>query len=242
MIGVAEPAATTLPEEEERIRSVYAGRDARGARSLYAWWKPDALLNAYRFQAETAASLRKAGCRDLSNMRVLDVGCGSGNWLRQLCAWGARAANLHGVDLLPDRIALARRLGPEIDYRIASGWQLPFEDASMDLVTAHTVFSSIINPGARRQLAAEMIRVLSPLGRLLIFDFRISRPRNRDTVAIRKREVRRLFPGFQLQTRSLDLAPPIARRIAPVSPLLAMLLEASCPLLRTHALYLLQRS
>jgi SAM-dependent methyltransferase len=228
-------------KQEERIRSVYAGRDAHGKTALYAWWKPDVLMNLYRFHAEAVACLRSAGCEDLSRLRVLDVGCGNGTWLRQLCAWGAGAANLHGIDLLPDRIAQARQLGPEIDYRVGSGWQLPFADASQDLVTAHTVFSSVIDADARQQLAAEMTRVLSAHGRILVFDFRISRPGNRDTMGIRGREIRRLFRGFQLRTRSLNLAPPLARRIAPVSPLLAMTLEASCPFLRTHALYLLQR-
>lgn len=240
--ALVEPVATTLAEEEERIRSVYAGRDARGKGFLYAWWKPDVLINLYRFQMETAACLRKAGCEDLSKLRVLDVGCGGGIWLQQLCAWGARATNLHGIDLLQDRIAIARQLGPEIDYRVGSGWQLPFEDASMDLVTAHTVFSSILDSRARQRLAGEMTRVLGAHGRLLVLDFRISRPSNRDTIGIRQREIRRLFPGFQLHTRSLDLAPPIARRIAPVSPLLAMMMEALCPFLRTHELHLLQRS
>ena len=238
---LVEAAVPAFAEEEKRVRSVYAERDAHGKGNLYAWWKPDVLMNVYRFQAEAAACFHRAGWEDLSRLRVLDVGCGNGNWLRQLYAWGARPANLHGVDLLPDRIALARQLAPEIDYRVGSGWQLPFEDASLDLVTAHTVFSSILMPGAREQLATEMTRVLSTRGRLLIFDFRISRPGNHDTIGIRQREICRLFQGFQLHTRSLDLAPPLARRIAPVSPVLAMMLEAWCPFLRTHALYLLQR-
>lgn len=238
---LGEPAGAAFAEtEEERIRSVYAERDARGKRALYAWWKPDVLLNAYRFQAEVAACLRRSGCEDLSSSRVLDVGCGSGTWLRQLCAWGACAANLHGIDLLADRIALARQLDPQIDYRVGSGWQLPFEDASMDLVTAHTVFSSVPNDAARQCLATETIRVVNPRGRILIFDFRISHPRNHDTVGIRKKEIRRLFPDFQLVSRSLNLAPPLLRRIAPASPALAIVLEKLCPFLRTHAMYFLE--
>lgn len=242
IIGLVEPVSTMFAQEGERIRSVYARRDARGKGSLYAWWKPDVLINLYRFHAEAAALLRKAGCEDLSTLRVLDVGCGNGNWLRQIHAWGASAANLHRIDLLPDRIEMARQLGPEIDYRVDSGWQLPFEDGSLDLVTANTVFSSILDSRARQQLAGEMVRVLAARGRLLVFDFRISRPDNRDTIGIHRREMRRLFPGFKWHTRSLDLAPPIIRRIAPVSPVLAILLEAWCPFLRTHALYLLRRS
>ena len=83
-----------------------------------------------------------------------------------------------------------------------------------------------------------MIRVLRPDRKVLIYDYRISDPRNPDTVGIRKSEIQRLFTGLSLQVRSLTLAPPIARRIAPVSPLLAHGLEVLFPFLRTHAVYL----
>lgn len=226
--------------EEARIRSVYAHRDQSGKRGLYAWSNPDVLLNIYRFHSVAAACLRRARLDNLSDVRVLDVGCGSGGWLRQLLAWGASAQNLHGIDLLSDRIDCARRLAPEIDHRVGSGWQLPFDNAAMNLVTAHTVFSSILDADARQSLAAEMVRVLAPRGCILIFDFRISHPRNRNTIGIRKSEIRRLFPGFQLHSRSLELAPPIARKIVPVAPVVALVLEALCPPLRTHSMHLLQ--
>lgn len=236
----AERGEQIREEEEMRIRSVYAHRDQSGKRTLYAWSNPDVLLNIYRFHSVAAACLHLAGLDDLSGLRILDVGCGSGGWLRQLQAWGASAQNLHGVDLLPDRIDRARQLAPEIDHRVGSGWQLPFDNAAMGLVTAHTVFSSILNADARQSLAAEMVRVLAPHGRILIFDFRISHPRNRDAIGIRKSEIRRLFPGFQLYSRSLELAPPIARKIVPVAPVAALVLEALCPPLRTHSMHLLQ--
>jgi SAM-dependent methyltransferase len=239
-LAIAERGEHSREEEEARIRSVYAHRDQSGKGTLYAWSNPDVLLNIYRFHAVAAARLHRAGLDDLSDLRILDVGCGSGGWLRQLLAWGASAQNLHGIDLLPDRIDRARQLAPEIDHRVGSGWQLPFDNAAMDLVTAHTVFSSILNADARQSLAAEMVRVLAPQGCILIFDFRISHPRNRDAIGIRKSEIRRLFPSFQLYSRSLELAPPLARRIAPVSPVVALALEALCPLLRTHSMHLLQ--
>jgi hypothetical protein len=86
-----------------------------------------------------------------------------------------------------------------------------------------------------------MVRVVKPAGAVFIYDYRISDPRNPDTIGIRKKEIQRLFPEFQVNMRSLTLAPPLARRIAPVSPLLAHAMEAWFPFLRTHALYFLKK-
>jgi SAM-dependent methyltransferase len=229
-------------EEQVRIRATYARRDSGGRRALYNWSHPDVLFRCYRFQSVATACLRRAGWEDLSNLRALDVGCGRGDWLRQLWAWGARPENLHGIDLLPDRIAAARQLAPGIDYREGGGWQLPFDDATMDLVSAHTVFSSILDENVRLGVAGEMARVLASRGCILIYDFRISHPLNPDTAGIRRPEICRLFPGFRQYSRSMTLAPQIARRFTPVAPLLTLALEALCPLLRTHQMYLLERS
>jgi len=234
--------AGSYREEESRIRAAYAHRDETGKQALYSWWQADVLLSHYRSEAVAAACLRRAGWKELSQLRALDVGCGSGAWLRQLSAWGGRAENLHGIDLLADRIAAARQLAPDIDFREANGWQLPYPDASMDLVSGRMVFSSILNENARARVAAEMTRVLKPQGSILIFDFRISHPLNPDTIGIRRKEIRRLFPGFRQYVRSLILAPPIARRIAPAAPWLVLVIDALCPALRSHNVFLLQRS
>jgi SAM-dependent methyltransferase len=243
---VIEPSGIPVDDnklhvEEALIRAQYDRRDASDKRALYAWFHRDVLLRQHRFELAAAVCLCRAGWENLWGIRVLDVGCGSGAWLQQLLAWGAQAENLHGVDLLPDRIAAARCLAPHIDYRQGSGWKLPFADGSMDLVSAHTVFSSILSAEARAVLAREMSRVLALHGCILIYDFRVRHPLNPDTTAIKRDEIRRLFPDFRLYSRSVTLAPPIARRLAPTAPWLAELLEALCPLLRTHNMNLLRR-
>lgn len=226
-------------QEESRIRSVYASRDLSGRRTLYAWHRQEVLFNLYRFQAVAAALLSAEGLTDLSHLEILDVGCGTGGWLRKLLEWGASANRLHGIDLLPDRIQKAQDLGTGINFQTASGYAIPRPDATMDLVSAHTVFSSILDENARNALAGEIIRVLKPGGRILIYDYRISDPRNPDTIGIGKAEICRLFPGLAVKRRTLTLAPPIARRLAHYSPLLVHTLEAFIPFLRTHALYLI---
>ena len=109
----------------------------------------------------------------------------------------------------------------------------------MDFVSAFTVFSSILAADARLGLAREIRRVLRPAGLILLYDFRVSRPYNPHTTGVGMAEVRRLFPGLSIRRRLVTLAPPLQRLLSRLSPVAAHLVEAVCPWLRTHALYLL---
>jgi SAM-dependent methyltransferase len=234
------PDAATA-DEASRVRERYARRDASGKSHLYAWHLPDVLFTQYRLRSIVASALVDAGRTVLSDAQCLDVGCGTGGWLRTLIEWGAQPAHLHGVDLLADRIGQARALMPGIDLRVNDGGALPYADSSMDLVSANMVLSSILDPDARSRLAMEIARVARRDGLLLIYDFRIRHPRNPDTVGIGRREVDRLFPGFRHSCRSLTLAPPLQRPAARISPLLAHVLELMLPMLRSHLLHVLHR-
>jgi hypothetical protein len=66
------------------------------------------------------------------------------------------------------------------------------------------------------------------------YDFRIN-PLNPDTRGLGRRELRALFPGHGIEARTVTLAPPIARLVAPRSYGLAAALQALMPL-RTHLL------
>jgi hypothetical protein len=79
-----------------------------------------------------------------------------------------------------------------------------------------------------------MERVVRSDGMIVIFDFRISSPRNPDTTGIRRGEVQRLFSNFTVKSRSLILAPPLQRPLAKLSPWLALTIETFIPFLRTH--------
>lgn len=67
--------------------------------------------------------------------RVLDVGCGSGEFLALLRDRGATAA---GVDPAPRMLDLSRTLlgNPGVDLRLGDAEHLPWPDASFDAVTA----------------------------------------------------------------------------------------------------------
>ena len=93
-----------------------------------------------------------------SGSRVLDVGCGSGEFLRTLAQHGDVAT---GVDPAPGMVALARTLAPLADVRIAEAEDLPFADASFDVVTA---VNALQFADDTVDALAEFARVLAPGG------------------------------------------------------------------------------
>lgn len=165
----------------------------------------------------------------LSGKRVLEVGCGSGNWLEMLRG----AKSLAGIELDPERAARAAARFPEADVRTGDASRLPWEDGRFDVVLQSTVFSSILDPGMRKAVASEMLRVLAPGGAVLWYDFFMDNPSNPHVRGVRRKEIEALFPGRRIALRRATLAPPLARRIVPVSWKLAALLE-SLRVLDTH--------
>jgi SAM-dependent methyltransferase len=224
--------------EEARIRAAY-GRRVEGDR--YSWLEPGYLLAMQEIERGMLAVLRANLRVPLRDARILEVGCGNGAWLQQFVRWGATPGNVHGVDLLPERIEQARRsCAPGVHLRCGSATELDYPDGAFDVVLQSTVFTSILDPDVKRRVAAEMLRVTNPGGSIVWYDFLVNNPRNPDVRGIRRAEVERLFPGCRVDLRRTTLAPPIARRLAPLSPL-ACTLVGAVPFLRTHYLGVIRR-
>jgi hypothetical protein len=115
---------------------------------------------------------------------------------------------------------------------------MPWADGVYRLVITSTVFTSIRDREVQGLLAREITRLIAPSGALLWYDFAYNNPRNRNVRGVSRRRLRALFPGLDGPIRSVTLAPPIARLVAPRSRALAQMLEA-VPLLRTHLLAVL---
>ncbi|TVT40027.1 class I SAM-dependent methyltransferase, partial [Amycolatopsis rhizosphaerae] len=76
-----------------------------------------------------------------------------------------RGHRVTGVDASPTLIDAARKADPQGDYRMADAADLPFPDASFDLVIAYNSLMDVDDlPGAVREAG----RVLAPGGRLVL--------------------------------------------------------------------------
>lgn len=223
----------SVTDEQERLTEVYGDRARRLPADYYSPFHPG---NLFILQGRERALLRmlsRAGLHDLSELQILDLGCGAGGDLRRLLDLGARPDNLHGVDLLSERLERARALSPQLHFELADAQALPFEDATFDLVMQSTAFSSIVDPDIRRRVADELLRVLKPGGVVLWYDMRLTDPRNPDLVPMTSREIARLFASCERHLEAVTLLPPLARRLAPAAWGLGMILEA-LPFLRSH--------
>lgn len=233
-----------MSNEQQRILSAYQVRQARAHRQAHFFEYEDLAhcCRVHERYRETLCLLQSGGYQPLSKLRILDVGCGDGNMLRQFLQWGANPEQLAGVELRPEPVHRACHLNPNLDVRCGSATSLPWPDASFDLVCQHTVFTSILDSVMKQQVAAEMIRVLRQGGAILWYDFVYDNPRNPNVRGVKAKEIQTLFPGFEINLRRITLAPPIARQLPErFLPILYPLLSSIKPLC-THCLGLLIKS
>lgn len=227
----------TNQAEQERINHVYRQWHGGAALARYAWHRPEIVHQSAQRARTLAALLAATVGSDLSALRALDVGCGDGLFLRQLIDWGATPAHLAGTELQQDRLERAgQQTAPGVRWHF--GQLDAFADDSVDLVSAHTVFSSILDEDRRRALAAEMWRVLRPGGWAMIFDFRYNNPRNPNVRKVSDVELLRFWPAEKRHYRTLMLVPPLSRTIARLPWLVPELLTALLPPLRSHFVYM----
>jgi ubiquinone/menaquinone biosynthesis C-methylase UbiE len=119
------------------------------------------------FVARRAAAIMPAG-------KAADLGCGPGHLVIELARM---APQLHvtGVDLSEEMLTQARgrarrsAVGNRVSFRTGDARQIPFPDASLDLVVSTLSLHHWSDPIA---VLDEVDRVLRPGGAFLIFDLR----------------------------------------------------------------------
>lgn len=167
----------------------------------------DELTESYaahrRHDPRVLEALRRGG-RVRRSFRVLEVGCGTGNYV--IALEQATGASSIGVDPSAEMLAVARARTAGVRFVLGAAEALPFPDEHFDFVFSIDVIHHVANPAA--SLAASF-RVLRPGGRLCVG--------TDDEETIRGRLHSRYFP----ETVTVELA-----RYPPLSGLRSMLAAA----------------
>lgn len=174
-------------------------------------------------------------------LRLLELGCGTGGnfltWLRL----GLAPANLAGNELQSSLATIARNTLPEA-IRVTDGDALDLDPGSeaFHVVFQSLVFSSILDDEFQQALATRMWNLAQSGGGVLWYDFIYDNPANPDVRGVPLARVRQLFPGARLRHWRVTLAPPISRRVTRLHPACYTICNALPPL-RTHVLCWLQK-
>jgi len=98
----------------------------------------------------------------IDTRRILVDGCGVGQYVRHLAGLGY---NTIGLDIEIERVCEGTQEGIE-QLHVAAGEYLPYPDNSFDALLSHEVIEHVADD---RLAAHEMIRVLRPGGRVILF-------------------------------------------------------------------------
>jgi 2-polyprenyl-3-methyl-5-hydroxy-6-metoxy-1,4-benzoquinol methylase len=102
--------------------------------------------------AKIIAVVRHAlGVSSLDGLRAVDVGCSAGFIADELALAGATTSGA--------------RFGERVDFRLARGEDLPFDDGSVDVVVLNHIYEHVVDPEA---VVADIHRVLRPGGLLYL--------------------------------------------------------------------------
>jgi len=128
---------------------------------------PDFAAAAERLSARVCDAARVA-----DGQRILDVGCGFGGTVQHLNE-RLSGAHLFGLNIDGRQLARARqhvtaRPQNAVEFREGDACEMPFDDASFDIVLA---VECIFHFDSRERFFAEARRVLRPGGRLALCDF-----------------------------------------------------------------------
>lgn len=135
-----------------------------------SWWDESGLLhilralNPGRFGYMRRVLVEELGV-DPRDKATLDVGCGGGLLAEEFARLGCRVTGIDpSAQSLETARAHARAAGLAIEYRRATGEQIPFPDATFDIVYCCDVLEHVQD---LRRVIAEISRVLKPGGTFL---------------------------------------------------------------------------
>jgi ubiquinone/menaquinone biosynthesis C-methylase UbiE len=145
-------------EQDARVRFEKRLSEAEGARRL-GWDLEDSMWT--RFRAAT-------DLYDFSGARVLDVGCGFGDFYTFLQERGQSPAEYYGVDISDEILAIAEDNNPEGTYENRNVLVDPFEDGRFDVVVEFGLLNYSLEKVSNEAYLREFMRTCYGFGDAVI--------------------------------------------------------------------------
>jgi len=225
-----------INKEIEDVRRRYEIRRYTKNKGLYDHINPYVCMVQQEKLRALCRWARLSEVSSLSEMKILEIGCGYGTNLILLSMLGVPPENMVGNELLSERLNEARRRLPEEVLLVAGdASELSFPPESFDVVFQSTVFTSILHNVNQVHLSRKMWSLLKIGGGILWYDFIYNNPNNPDVKGVPLKKVRQLFPEGKMKFWRITLAPPIGRLVTHLHPSLYTLFNLF-PMLRTHIL------
>ena len=148
------PEAGNLPSDSRLQREVAHGRYLveHGAGEIWNWESPAGRIR-WRRRVQMLTS-------DLGPVsRVLELGCGTAHFTRELASTGAR---ITAIDISPELLEAARTNCPanNVNFEVQNAYALPYCDGSFDAV----IGSSVLHHLEIDEALYQIYRVLKPTG------------------------------------------------------------------------------
>jgi SAM-dependent methyltransferase len=174
LTGFALKGAVMKPYEEV-IKERYDGREMNRhlVDNIYARINPIGYYGQRNIEHviyRTLQYMMKNRHKDISTIKILDVGCGSGWVTRAFAEFTGNPANITGIDLSAIRIAIARSYTQSIRYiqgDIVKGYDF---GTKFDLITAFDVFMHFHTEEIIIRALANIYNNLNPQGIFVWYD------------------------------------------------------------------------
>lgn len=203
-------------DEIEKIKSVYNNR-IEG--SIYNYTNPEVLYEIYsKHKIISRYFSEKNLTSKFNNLRLLDVGSGFGDSIIEFVRMGFSPENIAGVELMENRfVASKQRLPLQINL-INSNFLDCKTLEKFDVIYVSLVFTSLLTNSMRIEFANKIKSLLSEGGVVIVYDFTINNPKNKDVRKLTLSEIIVLFNGRGVVSYRTTIIPPIGRFVAKYAP------------------------
>lgn len=151
--------------------------------------------------------------RNPSEIKILEIGAGSGGNIIYFQSLGVKPENCFANDIIPERAEQLNSNLPGSTITSCNALDLDYNN-EFDIVFQSTVFTSVQKHQNRELLVDKMCSMVKSDGILLWYDFLYDNPKNKDVSGISKRKTISLFKNCNLiYYKKVTLAPPIGRRV-----------------------------